>query len=171
MALLDSRSKPEQKTQLYLLFNIGTDRYALSANEIVEVTHLRPLKQLLAVPEWIAGLLNYRQQMVPVLDLAARTGLPSARDKTSTRIVIVQYQATEDIFAPVYLLGLILEQATDTLRCLAQDFHDYGVHHPESAYLGPVLAHTQGLIQRITIPHLLPEEVHARLFLQTGEQA
>ena len=168
MALLDSKSKQtatHQNTQLYLLFSLGIDRYALNVHEVIEVTHVRPLKQLLGVPTWVAGLLNYRRQMVPILDLAARTGLGCARDKTSTRIVIVEYQRAGDIYAPVYLLGLILEQATDTLRCLPEDFHDYGVDHAESPYLGAVLQHEQGLIQRITISSLLPPEVHQRLFV------
>lgn len=168
MALLDSKSKQttsQAKTHLYLLFSLGKDRYALNVHEVVEVTHVRPLKQLLGVPTWVAGLLSYRRQMVPILDLAARTGLASSRDKTSTRIVIVEYQGTADIYAPVYLLGLILEQATDTLRCLPEDFHDYGIDHAESPYLGPVLQHTQGLIQRITINQLLPQDVHDRLFV------
>lgn len=168
VVLHDSKSKQttsQAKTQLYLLFSLGKDRYALNVHEVVEVTHVRPLKQLLGVPTWVAGLLSYRRQMVPVLDLAARTGLASSRDKTSTRIVIVEYQGTADIYAPVYLLGLILEQATDTLRCLAEDFHDYGIDHAESPYLGPVLAHAQGLIQRITINQLLPQDVHHRLFV------
>lgn len=168
MVLHVSKSKQttsQVKTQLYLLFSLGTDRYALNVHEVVEVTHLRPLKKLLAVPTWVAGLFSYRQQMIPVLDLAARTGLASSRDKTSTRLVIVEYQSAGDIYAPVYLLGLILEQATDTLRCLPEDFHDYGIDHADSPYLGPVLQHPQGLIQQITVSSLLPPEVHQRLFV------
>jgi chemotaxis-related protein WspB len=168
MASLASRSERDaqaKRPQLFLLFTIGADRYALDAREVVEVTALRALKQLPGAPVWVAGLVNHRGWMVPVLDLAARAGMTAARDKTSTRLVLVHYQGRHaDESAPVYLLGLILEQATDTLRCLASDFQDYGVDNSDSPYLGPVLKHPLGLIQRITIAQLLPDEVHARLF-------
>lgn len=171
MVSLDSRSERTQtdrRPQLFLLFALGPDRYALDVHEVVEVTPLRTLKQLPGAPDWVAGLLTHRGQTVPVIDLAACAGLSAARDKTSTRLVLVQYQGKAGPYGPVYLLGLILEQATDTLRCLAADFQDYGVDNAESPWLGPVLQHPLGLIQRITVANLLPDEVHDRLFVTGG---
>lgn len=117
MASLDSKSErstqAERRPQLFLLFQVGADRYALDVHEVVEVTPLRKLKQLPGAPAWVAGLLTHRGWTVPVIDVAARAGLDSAKDKTSTRLVLVHYQGrTADEYAPVYLLGLILEQAT-----------------------------------------------------------
>ncbi len=171
MALLDSKSErnaqPDQRPRLFLLFYVGADRYALDAHEIAEVTSLRPLKQLPGTPTWVAGILTHRGQTIPVVDLAARAGVDSARHKTSTRLVLVYYQHLINPQAPA-LLGLILEQATDTLRCLSDDFKDYGVDNTDSPYLGPVLQHPQGLIQRITVAKLLPDDIHARLFPVLG---
>lgn len=173
MALLDSRSErhaqPDQRPRLFLLFYVGADRYALDAHEIAEVAALRQLKQLPGTPSWIAGLLTHRGQTVPVVDLAARAGLECARQKTSTRLVLVHYQPNTHQQAPA-LLGLILEQATDTLLCQPEEFQDYGVDNKDSPYLGPVLKHPQGLIQRITVAKLLPDDVHALLFPNQGAQ-
>ncbi|MCY1538489.1 hypothetical protein D9M68_740330 [compost metagenome] len=64
-------------------------------------------------------------------------------------------------------LGLILEQATDTLRCRPEEFRDYGLEQGEARYLGPVYQGAGGLVQRIRVADLLPDEVRALLFPAT----
>jgi chemotaxis-related protein WspB len=168
MASPVSKSEPASRQQLFLLFRIGTDRYALDSSEIAEVLAQRRLKQLPGAPPWVAGVLTHRGQTLPVIDLALRTGRASAQHKTSTRLVLVHYQRRTVPEAPT-LLGMILEQATDTLRCRASDFREYGLDNRDTPFLGPVLEHPQGLIQRITVHSLLPDDVHAVLFPAAGD--
>lgn len=155
--------------RLYLLFRLEGDRYALEAAEVIEVRPLCLLKQLPGLPAWIAGVVSYRQQAVPVLDLAARTGRPAARQQATTRLVMVHYHGQAGQAQPAAVLGLILEQVTDTLRCAPQAFQEYGLDNREAPYLGPVLHYRDSLIQRISIRHLLPDEIHARLWPLVAE--
>ena len=62
-------------------------------------------------------------------------------------------------------LGLILEQATDTLRCDLGEFKPYGLDNRAAPYLGPVREDAHGLLQRIGVQDLLSAEV--RQLLQT----
>lgn len=86
----------------------------------------------------------------------------AALARTSTRIVLVEYRARQDR-EPVWL-GLILEQATDTLRCEPSAFRDYGLDNGEARYLGPVYEGPRGLVQWVRVEALLPDEVRALLF-------
>ncbi|MNI42674.1 hypothetical protein D3C73_969750 [compost metagenome] len=67
-------------------------------------------------------------------------------------------------------LGLILEQATETLRCLAEEFQPYGLDNPEAHYLGPVRQDANGLLQRIEVDDLLSDTVRELLFPQQSGQ-
>jgi chemotaxis-related protein WspB len=162
MALPASRSDTATPQQLFLLFRIGADRYALDAREVAEVVALRALKQIPEAPAWVAGVLAHRGQAVPVIDLAARAGKAAPQRKTSTRLALVHYCRAGA--GSTQLLGLVLEQATDTLRCRAGDFRDYGLDQRDAPWLGPVLELPQGLVQRISVQSLLPADVHALLF-------
>jgi chemotaxis-related protein WspB len=150
------------KQSLFLVFRIGNERYALQAIEVAEVLANLPLKPIPRAPEWVAGVFAYRGVVVPVIDLSALTFGQSAQARTSTRLVLVHYRPDEA--TPSRLLGLILEQATDTLRCNPADFQPYGLDNRQAPYLGPVREDAQGLLQWVRVADLLDEQVRVLLF-------
>ncbi|MFJ2323801.1 chemotaxis protein CheW [Pseudomonas sp. NPDC087817] len=150
------------KPALFLLFRIGSERYALRATEVAEVLPRLPLKPIARAPHWVAGVFAYRGAVVPVIDLSALTFGQPAEARTSTRLVLVHYRPDET--QPAQWLGLILEQATDTLRCHPQEFQPYGLDNREAPYLGPVREDAQGLVQWVRVNDLLDESVRTLLF-------
>jgi chemotaxis-related protein WspB len=153
---------PVAKPALFLLFRIGSERYALRATEVAEVLPRLPLKAIARAPQWVAGVFAYRGAVVPVIDLSALTFGQSAEARTSTRLVLVNYRP--DATQAAQWLGLILEQATDTLRCHPQEFQPYGLDNREAPYLGPVREDAQGLVQWVRVNDLLDESVSTLLF-------
>lgn len=151
------------KGALYLLFRLREQRFALDVREVIEVLPQRALKPIAQAPAWVAGLLAHRGTLVPVIDLSALSFGEPAPQRTSTRLVLVSYQGGSP-------LGLVLEQATNTLRCQPEAFQPYGLDNGNAPYLGPVLQDEQGLLQRIQIDDLLNDEVRALLFPGEPEQ-
>ncbi|WP_426217037.1 chemotaxis protein CheW [Pseudomonas sp. DWRC2-2] len=150
------------KKALFLVFHIGNERYALKATEVAEVLPRLPLKPIAHAPLWVAGIFAHRGALVPVIDLSALTFGTAAQARTSTRLVLVNYQPEPWIEAR--WLGLILEQATDTLRCDPAEFQPYGLDNRQAPYLGPVREDALGLMQWIGVNDLLTDEVRAVLF-------
>ncbi|NWD51512.1 chemotaxis protein CheW [Pseudomonas gingeri] len=150
------------RNSLFLVFRIGGERYALEAVEVAEVLPRLQLKAIAHAPAWVAGVFAHRGLMVPVIDVSAMTFGQPAAARTSTRLVLVHYRPQAE--GTGYLLGLILEQATDTLRCHPADFQPYGLDNRQAPYLGPVREDQQGLVQRIRVNDLLSADVRALLF-------
>jgi len=150
---------------LFLLFGLGTARYALPAAHVAEVLPRQPLLPLPHTPPWVAGLLQHRGLNVPVLDLPAlATGTPAAA-RMSTRLVLVPYPEPGPAHGPAApLLGLLVEHATATLRCAPEEFVTTGLRHTDAPWLGPVRAAPDGPVQRIRVADLLPEAVRMLLF-------
>ena len=147
---------------LFLVFCIGNERYALQAIDVVEVLPRLPLKPIARAPSWVAGVFAWRGRVVPVIDLCSLTFGQGAEVRTSTRLVLVHYRP--DARQPGQVLGLILEQATDTLRCDPADFQPYGLENRLAPYLGPVRQDAQGLLQWVRVNDLLDDSVRAVLF-------
>lgn len=148
--------------QLFLVFRVRQERFALAATEIAEVLARLPLKPIARAPEWVAGVFAHRGQMIPVLDVSALTFGEPAVARTSTRLVLVNYPGNR-------LLGLILEHASDTLRCRPEEFRPYGLDNRATPYLGPVREDSEGLLQRVEVAALLDERARALLFAADEE--
>jgi chemotaxis-related protein WspB len=145
---------------LFLIFELGADRYALEATQLVEVLPLVNLKGLPHAPQGIAGVMDYHGASVPIVDLnELMSGRPAQR-RLSTRTIIVQYPHADTR----HILGLIAERATRTLQLDATAFSSSGVYNQDAPYLGPVMADAMGLIQWISLPQVLPEALRRALF-------
>jgi chemotaxis-related protein WspB len=150
---------------LFLLFQLGNDRYALEAGRVLEVAPLAALRAIPRAPQAVAGVFNYRGRPVPVIDLSELTlGYP-ARDLLSTRIIMIRYPDRAGREQP---LGLIAERATQIIRRDPADFAEPGLKLGLAPYLGPVLMDSQGSVQWIQEQHLLPEPVRNLLFDETA---
>lgn len=150
------------KGALYLQFRIAAQRFALDVREVIEVLPRRPLKPIAQAPAWVVGVLAHRGALVPVIDVSALSFGAPAVSRGSTRLVLVHYRG--DPQRPELQLGLILEQATETLRCRPDEFQPYGLDNAEAPYLGPVRQDAQGLVQRIRVDDLLTAAVRQLLY-------
>lgn len=148
---------------LFLLFQIGNDRYALDATQVAIVLPLARCKKVPGAPGWVEGVFNYCDRMVPVLDINMLAAGKPAAVRLSTRLVLVHYTPPGQA---AQLLGLIVEKASEMLRCDPDTFVDSGLNLDDTPYLGPVMRHPNGLVQRIEVQDLLDESVKNMLFPQ-----
>ncbi len=146
---------------MFLLFEVGADRYAIDAEQLVEVLPLLKLKQMPHAPAGLAGVIDYHGSPVPVVDVnEAMIGQP-ARRRLSTRTIICH---VKDGAGRQHRLGLIAERATSTVVLDAATFVDSGVSNRDAPYLGPVVADPHGLIQWVNVQRLLPESTRQAIF-------
>jgi chemotaxis-related protein WspB len=146
---------------LFLVFQLGDDRYAIDVTQVVEVLPLVNWKCIPRAPVGVAGVIDYRGMPVPLLDLTELAmGRPSRR-WMSTRIIVVNYGWD---CSQTRLLALIAERATELIRRNEADFSSPGLTIPDSPYLGSITSSSAGVIQRIAINSLLSNHVRDQLF-------
>ena len=151
---------------LFILFQLGRDRYALDAAQVAEVLPLVQVKKIPHAPAGVAGVFTYRGAPVPVLDLSQLALGRAARSRLSTRVLLINYP---DATGTKRLLGLIAENATETVRREPADFVASGVKADGAPYLGPVATDPRGLLQWIEVDKLLPAPVREALFQSVAE--
>jgi chemotaxis-related protein WspB len=151
---------------LYLLFNLGKNRFAIEATRVVEIL---PLVELIKVPHTAAdvpGYFNYRGTLVPVIDLCQLIDGKAAAKRFSTRIILVQFSGVD---GQNRTAGLMAEQATTTIKKDPSEFAPPGIAMDNVPCLGPVATDGQGFIQLIDPEKLLIERASELLtFLPEG---
>lgn len=159
--------KLQDPPTLYLTFTLGKDPYALAAEDVVEVVPRVELKQLPGSPPYVAGLMNYRGAVVPVIDLCQLMQGRPCGTQLSTRVVVVHYWDKDAREARI--LGLMAEQLTETVKKTESAFKPPGISFDEAPYLAGVSNDSRGMLQRVRVEHLLPTTVRAALFRQEGD--
>ncbi len=150
---------------LLLSFYIGTERYAISAKEIVEILPLTRLKKIPKAPGFILGLLDYRGTPSPVIDLCRLIEKRECNKVLSSRIIMIKYIDASD---QSHTLGITAEKVTETFDIKRDDFFSSGITLEEAPYLGDVANKDKQMIQFIQIKNLLTEDVQSMLFQDTN---
>lgn len=147
------------QARIFLIFRLGQEQYALEAAHVVEVIPRLPLQPQPGAPRFVAGLLNFRGQIVPVLDLRILASDVPCVDQLSTRIILIQYMLKSGAGK---LLGLIAESVTDAVKREPDQF--MSVVAGQAPYLGKITLDEGGMIQCIVPERLLPQDVEQLLF-------
>ncbi len=130
---------------LFLLFQLGADRYALDIRQIAEVLPVVQITPIPNLPAAVAGVFNYRGVPLPVIDLSQLILRRPALNRYTTRLIIVHYP---DASGAARLLGLVAERATETVRRDPADFVTAGGGGPAAPNAGPFAIDSAGFIQR-----------------------
>jgi chemotaxis-related protein WspB len=136
---------------LMLLFYIGENLHAIDADLVVEVIPKVCYRNAPHLPDYVAGLFNYRGTIVPAIDMCHLiNGDPSA-DNLSTRVMIVSYQQGGQF----KYMALIAERVTKTLTKFREELIESSMKNENSPYLNKIIMHDRSIIQYIDLQELL----------------
>jgi len=153
---------------LFLLLQLGGDRYLVQAKQVVEVVPLVRIKLLPGAPAGVAGVINYHGAPVPFIDITElATGKPSSR-KMSTRIILTRLVSPS---GKQCLIGCLAEQVMETVQLTDTDFVNSGLSTAASAYLGKVANDKRGIIQQIDLHQLLPHDIQKNILCELAGSA
>src|SRR5690349_13823440 len=117
-AHIESSHRPDDAVTRRLVV-VRLDReYALPAEHVVEVVRMVAVTPLPEAPPWLAGVINLRGRVVPLIDLRTRLGLPPAEHGLTTAILILE--------AGGATIGLIADVVTEMLEIGADEIEAPG---------------------------------------------
>lgn len=100
----------DQELQL-VAFIMGQEEYAADILMVQEINRLLKITRVPHAPDFIAGVINLRGNVIPVVDLHKRFNLGQWQDTDQTRIIIVQVNGVR--------AGIIVDGVTEVLRLSA----------------------------------------------------
>ena len=77
-------------SELHVLFQVGDAHYAVSADRVLVMESYEGATRVPGTAPWVAGLVHIRGEVVPVVDLRARFGLPAVERTLDHRVVVVR---------------------------------------------------------------------------------
>src|SRR3954466_104778 len=93
---------------LHITFRVGSVDYALPAAQVLHLESYQTATHVPGAPAHVAGLVQVRGRVVPVVDLRIRFGLPPIERTIDHRVIIVQVGTR--------VAGLLVDSAREVLR-------------------------------------------------------
>ena len=149
---------------LYVLFEIGADRFLLRASEILRLTSYCRPRPVPASPAGLIGLLPFQGSAVPIVDPAMALTNATSRQLRSTRIAYCRDSKTG------HVLGVILESAVETARLADSDFSVPPLSMERCRCAGDLALVDGVLAQRVEVSELASDEVW-RLVANASQEA
>ncbi len=99
---------------LHVVFKVAEAEYVLPANDVVLMETFTGATRVPGTQAHVLGLVQVRGQVIPVVDLRARFGLPSIELSLDSRVVVVQHEGRS--------IGMLVDSAREVLRITSEQF-------------------------------------------------
>lgn len=101
-----------------IMFRLHGDEYALEVSAVSEAVRMVALAALPDAPDWLAGVVNMRGHIMPVIDLRRRLHLPAPPPDINTPIIIV-HAGNQQFGAIVDALDAVIDLPDGAVEDLA----------------------------------------------------
>lgn len=106
-----------EKEGKYLTFSLASEEYGIGILKIKEIIGMMPITSVPQTPEFIKGVVNLRGQVIPVMDLRLRFGMPAVDYSERTCIIVVEIDGQ----AGRVLAGVVVDAVSEVLTIKAGD--------------------------------------------------
>ena len=89
-------------------FSIGDACCGINILKVQEINKLTRVTRVPLAPEYVKGILNLRGRIITVMDLGKRLGLPSLRETSHQRNIIVSFENES--------IGLLVDSVGEVIR-------------------------------------------------------
>lgn len=101
---------------LHVMFQVGGTDYVVPASDVLQMESFTGATLVPGVPAHVAGLVQLRGQVIPVVDVRARFGLPPAERSLDARIIVVGQGERR--------VALLVDRAREVVDLRAEAFRD-----------------------------------------------
>jgi len=99
---------PSETPILHVLFKLDDTMYALPADVVLQMESYTGATVVPGAPSFVAGIIQLRGRVVPVIDLRDRFGLPPKERTLETRVVVGEQQDRT--------VALVVDSAREVVR-------------------------------------------------------
>lgn len=106
----------EKKEFQLVVFKIGEEEFGVDISQVREIVRLIEVTYLPKAPAFIEGVVNVGGQIMVVIDLAKRLGIPSKPRGSTTRIIVIEIGENT--------VGMVVDSVSEVLRISSDDIEE-----------------------------------------------
>ncbi len=149
-----SISEPLYNQMQVVSFRLYKEIYALNILYVQEIIKPLSVTHVPLASPWIAGVINLRGQIIPLIYLSRRLGLEQATYQRDTRFVIVRSREQS--------VGFVVDEVLEVLRLNADKTEPPPGHLDYREYIHTVSKQERGMVMVLDLNKILYHHPQAR---------
>lgn len=97
----------------YVVFKLGDEEYGIDIMSVKEIGPYRESVKIPNTPEFIEGVINYRGEVIPIINLVKRFNLEDKGITSDTRVIVINLKGKQ--------IGFVVDEASQTVRLKDKD--------------------------------------------------
>ncbi len=159
----------KKKKHTFLSFNIGKEIFAVTVKKVLEVLQTQHITEIPNVPDFIKGVINFRGNIIPVVETRAKFNMPS-RDDDDKYVIIVFVLELKD---KKIIIGAKADNVRDVIAIddhQIQEVPELGINY-NTEFLDGMLKVENGFIMILNIDKVFSSNEVIILNKNSGEEA
>ena len=136
---------------LMLFFYVGSKRYAVNTESVIEVIPKILIKPILQVPNYVVGAISYGGTEIPVIDFSTLTEATGSTESMHSRIFILS-RPKGDVSQ---LVGILSEKITEAIEIENDKISASGVRVKEFPYFDGIIRLGSDIVQVVDVDQFL----------------
>ena len=108
MADLRLETQDMEETKQYIVVQIGNEKYGIDINFIDNIVRMSKITRVPKVQSYFKGVMNLRGEIVPVMSIRKKMGLPEDVITDASRIIIIKLEEKGSI-------GIIVDEVREVI--------------------------------------------------------
>ena len=139
-------------TELHVAFRVGDAEYVIPAVDVLHLESFTEATPVPGAPAFVAGLVQVRGKLVPVVDLRTRFGLPPIERTVDNRVIVVKVGTRTT--------GLLVDRAREVLKLDSAGFEPPPalIDQQAAGFVKAVTTIANRLLLVVDVPRVIGEE-------------
>lgn len=87
---MSSLIQDEEKELQFVVFGLSEKEYAVNILQVIEIRKLTPVTRVPKSRDYYLGVINLRGNVIPIVDLKKRLGLPVTDYNDNSRVIVIK---------------------------------------------------------------------------------
>jgi purine-binding chemotaxis protein CheW len=114
------KTDSNERKSYYLSFKLDKEIFAVSVYKVLEVLQKQNVTQVPKAPEYIRGVINFRGEILPVVETRTKFNMPEREEDGKYVIIVLDLQ----INGHKLILGAMADGVKDVLEIKEEDIKD-----------------------------------------------
>lgn len=153
LANIANAVKEEVERIQYIVIRLGEEQYGIDIRYIDNIVRMQTITRVPKVPAYLKGVINLRGEVIPVMSIRLKMGLPADEIVRATRIIILKLEQEGNV-------GIIVDEVKEVVTLSADQIEKMSYDNREGKvnFISGVGKHNGELISLLDLNSITLDE-------------